>query len=326
MLLYLGGKTEVCSVGKEHGGVHDHEGLYDLMVAARAVDDITVSVHGLGNLNAGVDVIAYGVYFICTDTEIYEEVLAADLLDTVADHYGEAGPVLRAAAPLVGAVVHQRGEELVEQPAVAAVEQYHSEAGFLDPESGLSILLDYLVDDFLGHFRNKGTGQAGAGLGAGNLGLAGSPNLMAFNKGLAGEHAGVHQLDGGNCAVFCNGIGHSGQGGDAFVGVQSQVLWDVHTVLGVDISLAYMYNSGTAPGLCLVVSHEGLSSYILPGQVAVAGGSGKDAVSENYFPQLEGTEQIGILDFVHNSCSCLKQPPVSFFDSFRFHFPWMSQI
>lgn len=147
--------------------------------------------------------------------------------------------------------------------------------------------------------------EALAGFGAGDRRLAGGPDLIALDVGLAGEHAGVHQLDGGHRAVLGDGVRDGGEGGDTLVGIQREVLGDIHAVLGVYIGLAHMDDRRAAAGLGLVVGHERLGGDVLAGQVAVAGRGGKNTVAEDGVAQLEGLEQIGVFAGIHVKSSLL---------------------
>ena len=79
------------------------------------------------------------------------EVLAAVLADAVDDHEQQAGPVLQAAAEAVGAVVGQRGEELVDEPAVAGVDHGHLETAGLGLLGGAAKGVHHGLDHLLGH-------------------------------------------------------------------------------------------------------------------------------------------------------------------------------
>ena len=123
--LHRGGIFHVHAVGQEHGGMGAH-GLGLLRVEAGGnMDEIHLPVdhprkfHGLFDLQAALDLLAAG------HAVFDEELVAHPLTDPVDDHDGELRPVFQAAAVCVGTLVVVRGEELIEQPAVAAVDEAH---------------------------------------------------------------------------------------------------------------------------------------------------------------------------------------------------------
>ena len=64
-----------------------------------------------------------------------------------------------------------------------------------------------------------------------------------------------------------------------------------------------MDNGAAAAGLALIVGHQRLGGDVLDGQVAVAGGSGKNSVAQDGVPKLQGLKKIGVLAFVHGFLS-----------------------
>ena len=105
------------------------------------MDDIRVAVQGHGILDALVHAVAV-LKLRGGDAELDGEILSAALMDGIADGDGEAGAVLQAAAPAVGALVRPLREELLRQPAVAAVDGDHAAARHLAVGGGGGVLLD----------------------------------------------------------------------------------------------------------------------------------------------------------------------------------------
>ena len=102
-----------------------------------------------------------------------EKVVAAALADPVDDHEGEFGPVFEGAAVFVGPGVVQRGEELVQQPAVAAVEQHHVVTRGFENFRAVGEVVGHHVHILLGH----------------------AVDVDVLLIGLAVEHAGLHLVD-----------------------------------------------------------------------------------------------------------------------------------
>ena len=189
----------------------------------------------------------------------------------------------------------------MQQPAVTAVEKNHLEAGQLNTLCGLGILFDGLEDNFLGHLRQVSAVQTGACLVTIGLdhGVGRCPNLMSLHVGLAGKHAGMHQFDGGDGAMLIDRVCNGGKVRNAIIVVKLQILGDIHAVDGVNVSLAHMDNGAAAAGLAFIVGHQRLGGNVLDGQVAIAGGCGKNSVAQDGVSQLQGLKKIGILALVH---------------------------
>ena len=120
---------DVHAVRQEHGRVRV-DGLRLLDVERGGdVDDVDLAVEQLGKRDALFLGKAALDLLRAAHAVLDEEALAAALADAVDDHERELGAVFDGAAVLVRAGVVERGGELVEQPAVAAVQERHVVAG-----------------------------------------------------------------------------------------------------------------------------------------------------------------------------------------------------
>ena len=136
--------------------------------------------------------------------------LAADVLD---DKPGQAHPVFKAAAELVGAVVGALRDEGAHQIAVGTVNLHHVDTGLLGPAGSVAVALDDAVDLLIGD-RLRDLPALGGRDSAGRL------------QGIAGEGgvalgARVLELNGHLGAVSMAGVCHSAEALHALVGKQA---------------------------------------------------------------------------------------------------------
>ena len=242
------GQIQVAAVLVKHGA----EGLgvdVILIDAGGDVDQIDMILDQLGELDAvfqrhaALDALGAG------HTVLDEEVIAADLLDAVADHDREAGAVLHAAAELVGAVVEAGGDELVQQPAMAAVQVDHLEAQGLTYPGGLGPVIGHGLHHLQRHALDLHAVLTDKG--------GGADGILVAGDGVGVVHgADVVQLDGGHGAVGLDGLGqrHDGlhvEGGHG-VGPHVQTVLMTPCVLVVDEALGDGDFREAAPGLGLI--------------------------------------------------------------------------
>ena len=150
VLFDLFGQIDVASVVAEHRGMRDREHVVVLVDAGRNVKDVDLSVERLRHLDAVLKAVAALNHLGAAHTEL-DRVVPADLADLLDHEQREAHAVLERAAPAVGPMVHARGHELVQQPAVAAVDQDHVEADVLAELRGVREAVRDALDVFLGH-------------------------------------------------------------------------------------------------------------------------------------------------------------------------------
>ena len=114
------------------------------------MDDIGIGFDGLGNLDAFFQVIATFGEFGAAHTEFDGEKGADSGADRLQDFDGEADAVFQGAAVSVAAVVEQGREELVDEPAVTAVDHDHFKTSAFGQAGGVTISFHDIVDQFLG--------------------------------------------------------------------------------------------------------------------------------------------------------------------------------
>ena len=287
VLLDLLGQVEIVALLLEHAGHHQALGLGEVEVAGGDMQQIGLAVHQLGKLHALLQGVAALHVLGAAEAHLDEEVLAAVLADAVDDHEQQAGPVLQAAAEAVGAVVGQRGEELVDEPAVAGVDHGHLETAGLGLLGGAAEGVHHGLDHLLGHEEHLAlavdrliggglVGQGGDGLGLVKVDVVRAPGLDAR----AGpQHAGVVELNAGNGAVAVDLVGNAGQEGQVILmsrhdlggGQLAGVLAG-----GIDNTVAQGDHGGTAHGPHAEELHIPLGGVALRGGIQVEHGDGRD--------------------------------------------------
>lgn len=114
------------------------------------MDDIGVGFDGLGNLDAFFQVVAAFSEFGAAHAEFDGAKGADSGADRLQDFDGETDAVFQGAAVSVAAVVEQGREELVNEPAVAAVDHDHFKTGTFGQACSVTIGFHDIVDQFLG--------------------------------------------------------------------------------------------------------------------------------------------------------------------------------
>ena len=114
------------------------------------MDDIGIGFDGLGNLDAFFQVIATFGEFGAAHAEFDGEKGADSGADRLQDFDGEADAVFQGAAVSVAAVVEQGREELVDEPAVTAVDHDHFKTSAFGQAGGVTIGFYDIIDQFLG--------------------------------------------------------------------------------------------------------------------------------------------------------------------------------
>ncbi len=197
-------QIQVAAVLVKHGaeGLGVHMVLID---AGGDVDQVHMVLDQLGELDAVLQGHATLDALGTGHPVLDQEVITADLLDLVAHHDGEPGPVGHAAAELVGAVVEPGGDELVQQPAVAAVEVHHLEAQGLAHPGRLCPLGGGLLHHLHRHLLHLDSVLPDKGGGANGV-------LMARDGVRVVHGAHVVELDGGHCSMGLDGLGEHHDG------------------------------------------------------------------------------------------------------------------
>ena len=193
---------------REHRRVRDAEGF--LVGARGGVDQIYIGLDHLRDADALVDVVAAFGEFGGAHAELDREKRTDRLADRFQHLDGQAAAVFEGAAVLVGAVVEERGEELVDEPAVAAVDHEHLKTGSLRKARHMSVGGNDLSDHLLRERPDLDAVETDR--------VAGAPLVQGFLFALvghvsAGEHAGVGELEGRDGPVAADRVGRIGRAG-----------------------------------------------------------------------------------------------------------------
>ena len=256
-------------------------------VAAGDVNHVHVVLEDFDLLGAffGGDAAFHAVGAV--EAQFDEQAVAHHAADFLEDHHGEAAAVFNGAAEFVGAVVGERGEEVVDEPAVREVQHEAVEVGYLSP---VGVFAEQGGDFF--HFRHRGGLGAEMGFVVGGDFLEARAHVGAavqeFRKGLA-----VEGVNGALQALEVHLV--------AGLGIQIEAVF----VAAVD---GHFHGQGHAGESALNVAHPVIDAEGVDAAVAVfaaargAGADGRDveAVVEAHFvlADIERFKQMGIFFFV----------------------------
>ena len=272
------GKIQVAAVLVEHGG--ECLGVDMVLIGAGGhMDQVHIVLNDLGKLNAVLQGHAALHTLGAGHAVLNQEVVAADLLDLFTYHNGELGAVCHASAAFVGTVVELGGDELVQQPAVTAVEVDHLEAQGLGNPCHLSPLLCGLLHHLYGHFLHLHAVVTDIG--------GGTDGVLMTGNGVGMVHgANMVELDGSHRAVRLDRLGehHNGlhvEGGHGLF-PQVQTVLMPPGILMVDEGLGEG-DLGKAAARLRLINIDALGSGIAVVHDPVGGdGGGEHAVFEGY--------------------------------------------
>ena len=179
----------------------DAEGL--LVRAGGYVDEVDVGLDRLGNAHALLQVVASLAELCAAHAELDREERAHGLAHGLQHLDGKAAAVLERAAVLVRPVVEQGREELVDEPAVSAVDHEHLEAGALCEPRHVAVGTDDVRDLLL---RERTHGDAVGSDGVRRAPLVESVLTALVRHVRTGEHAGVRKLQRWDGAVAADGV------------------------------------------------------------------------------------------------------------------------
>ncbi len=299
VLLDDGGVVDVQAVGVEHGalGARLDRRLID---AAGHVDGGDVGL-GHGDERAGLlggD--AAGLVVGAVDAQLHQEVGAHRFPDGLQNLEGEAGAVLQRAAVAVGAGVHQGGEELGEEEAVAAVDEHAVKARLLHVGGGDGEVAGDAGHVVLVHGADPHAGQIGGLDGANGL-LPGAEGHLLL--------AAVDQLGQSDSAVALDAAGilaHGVEGLGILLGlgeVKGTEAGDTDGVGEVDVGLAHDDAAVAALGAGLQLAVGEVPGVRVLNNEAEGHGGADDAVAVGHLTHLHGGKQM--LEFHDNQTPSL---------------------
>ena len=163
------------------------------------MDQVYIVLNDLGKFNAILQGHAALHALGAGHTVFNQKVITADLLDLLTYHNGELGTVCHGAAVFIGTMVELGRDELVQQPAVAAVEIDHLEAQRFGDPCNLGPLIRSLFHHLNGHLFDLYAVVTHIGRGA--------DGILVTGDGIGMVH-GTHmvELNGGNRTVGLDGF------------------------------------------------------------------------------------------------------------------------
>ena len=221
--------------------MRDAKGL--LIGACAHVEQVDIGLELLRDAHALVHVVATLAELRTTQAELDGEERPHGLAHGLQHADGKAAAVLQAAAVLVGTVVEERREELVDEPAMPAVNHEHLKASALGKTSNVAIGGDDLVD----HLVSQGTHGHAVCAGA----VAWPPLRKSVLLGLvghigAGKLAGVRELERRDGTMTTNGVGGVGCAGKRVEDALVQVVGMAAVRCGMHHQLGHGDRRGTA--------------------------------------------------------------------------------
>ena len=151
VLFDLLSQIQVVALFVENARNHETLGLGEIEVTGGDVDDVGLAVHQLGELHSLFQGKAAVHVLGAAHADLDDVVRPTVLAHPVNNHQQQAAAVFDAAPEAVRTVVGGRGEELVDQPAVAGVDHGHVKAADLRLLSSPAKGLHHCLNHLLGH-------------------------------------------------------------------------------------------------------------------------------------------------------------------------------
>ena len=292
VLLDLRRQIHVVPVRGEHGQVGGKEA--ELVAARRNVNQIHQILHSLGDLHPVFQGIPSVKQFCTAHPELNGESRANGFADLRQHLPGEPEPIFKAAAVFIGAVVESRRQELVHQPAVAAVNHDHLEPHPLGQGGRLAVGFHNVGNLFFGQGLHRDAVRphpvAGPELGQAFL-------LVLVHQIGTGILAGVAQLHAGHRPVPGHSIGQEGPARQISRGGQIDVKHMAGVGLGMYHQLAGGDGGGAALGPKLIETRGPGTNGTVGGDVRAAHRGREHSVAEGHPSQGDGLAQVGKFGF-----------------------------
>ena len=283
-----GGVVDVQAVGVEHGALGARlDGL--LIDAAGHMDGGDVGL-GHGDEFAGLlggD--AAGLVVGAVNAQLHQEVGAHRLPDGLQNLEGEPGPILQRAAVVVGTGVHQGGEELGEDKAVAAVDEHAVKAGLLHIGGGDGEVMGHPGHVVLVHGPDFYARQVGGLDGADGLLTGAEGHLLLAAVDQLGQGHGAVALDA--AGVLAHGV--KGLGVLLRLGeVEGTEAGDTDGVGEVDVGLAHDDAAVAALGAGLQLAVSEVPGGGVLNDEAEGHGGADNTVAVGHLAHLHGGKQM----------------------------------
>ena len=270
VLFDLGGKAPVLAVLLESTGMHEDGGVLLLLASGRHMDEVHLAVQGLGDLDAGVQLIAALHPLRAGNAHVNGEALPHRGTDLLDDQQRKAHAVFQAPAPLVGAVIGDGGNELVEKPTVAHVDHDHVKAAGLGGGGSRTKLVGDVIDLLLGHLLHFVPPLVHI--------AGGADGIFSADEVGGAEGAAVVDLNGGGSTPGVNGLRHLHQIGNGAGVIQPHLLGMRTAGVQIHDHVAHRHHRAASGCLQAVIIKVCLG-VMLPGAKLCQGrGSGQHSV------------------------------------------------
>ncbi len=231
---------------------------------------------------------------LCTNADFNGEIWAHCGSYCVQYLQCQPGPVFQAAAVFVGAPVVGRREELLQQPAMSCMEQYHFEARFFHQSSPFAILLNQHMYHFSGHLLDYGAIVQHVRTGA----ISDILNVFALVYIIgSGILSSMVQLGAGNGPMPLNGRSGNGKPRKHIGRIQTNIYVVAFSGLSMNNTLAYGYYCCASPGTQLKKRSRFGGQITLGSYIRISHRCRKDAVFKINVAHPQRTKQMWELSF-----------------------------
>ena len=217
----------------------------------------------LRDLHALVDIVAAGGELRAAHPELDREARTDRLADGVEHHQSKPAAVFPAPPETVRAVVRLGRHELLEKPAVAAVDDHHAVAAAFRKARGVRVGADDGLDDLLRHLENFHA--VGSELMVRTVRRHAGAGVLGDKIRDVGVFSAVAELHGGDCPVARDGARRRRNGRHDRWVVKLELIWVHQSCRRVDNAVAERYDRRAAAGAELV-ERDALALEILAGE------------------------------------------------------------
>ena len=208
MLFDLRRKMYVAAVFRKHRRMRAAES--PLVSACGDMDDIRIRLDHLCDGDPFFQSVSLRHQFGAAHPELQREERPHRLSDRFQDFHCEAAAVLRRSSVFVRAVIEHRGQELIDEPAVSAMDHQHLEARPLRQSCDMCIRSNDLIDHILRQFPHLDAVRSDC---RGRAPLVHGFLSVLIRHIRSGKHAGMRQFQRGDRAVAADRVGRIGRRG-----------------------------------------------------------------------------------------------------------------
>ena len=282
-------EIDISTVRRKHGQMGIKEA--ELIGTGGNVNHVNQVFHALGDFHAILQGVATLEQLGAAHTEFNGET-GTDGIANAGQHFPhQTQAILKGAAILIITMVKRRGQELVQQPPMTAMNHDHLETGTLGKTGSITVSLDNILNLLLG--QRFDWNPIGADPIAGTI-LVQTALLVLVHQISTGILTGMAQLHAGNGTVTVDGIGSPCPAGKATGSRQVQMEHMGSIRLGVHHQLTGGDGSGAALGAQLIEAGGSGTDAAVGGNIRAAHRCREHTVTESHPTQGDGLAQIGV--------------------------------